>query len=260
MSVIHLHRKYLLVLVLFTEIRIKFFFLTAHIMSEYFEFQINKRYAESPSNYLEKKHNFNKHREKDRCQALRDLKDNIGASLNQALSDKSCFDDDNFLYRFLYARKFQSDEALKLLENYLSYKKRNQLLLRNLNIFDEKIQLSLRDGIPTVLKQRDRKGRKVILFLASNWDPIKYSLEDIFRAILLSLDVLLDNVQNQALGFVIIVDWTNFPFQKSRQISPKLLKLMIEGLQVRSIYSYTTICLSCLGRGKGNSLILKQLD
>ncbi|XP_037961130.1 clavesin-2-like [Teleopsis dalmanni] len=204
-------------------------------MSEYFEFQMNKRYESNAFNYFDKrpyeKKKINVREPNEQLRLLQVFKDKIGASINLALRDKSCCSDNSFLNRFLFARKFQCDEALQLLINYFSYKERNKGLLQKINIFDESIQLALRDGNPAVLTQRDRRGRKVITFSCSNWDPTKYTIEDVYRAILLSLDKLLENASNQSLGFVVIVDWTNFTFKQSAQLSPKTLKLMIEGLQ-----------------------------
>lgn len=168
---------------------------------------------------------------RDRHRKLDLFRDMIGASVNLALRDKSCCMDINFLNRFLYAKKYDCEAALDLLIKYLLFKENNKYILKKLNIFDENIQTSLRDGNPSVLKQRDRKGRKVLTFAAANWDTNKYSMEDVFRALLLSLDKLLENVENQALGFVVIVDWTNFTYKQSKHISAKTLKLMIECLQ-----------------------------
>lgn len=202
-------------------------------MSEYFEFQRSKRFSDPMQDYYHRtQQKFNKHEPLDRRRALNSFKDIIGASMNFALKDKSCCNDDEFLYRFLYARKFECEAALELLIDYFLFKQRNSQLLHRLSIFDGRIQLVLRDGNPAVLKQRDRRGRKVIVFTTSNWEPTTYSLEDVYRAFLLTLDKLLENKQNQALGFVVIVDWTNFTLRQSSYLTPKILKLMIEGLQV----------------------------
>ena len=53
-------------------------------------------------------------------------------------------------------------------------------------------------------------------------------------------------------GFVIIVDWSEFTFKQSTWIQPHILKLMIEGLQVRTVdihryhwsYEWTNIVVS----------------
>lgn len=41
----------------------------------------------------------------------------------------------------------------------------------------------------------------------------------------------IENEEVQINGFVIIVDWSEFAFKQSSQINPRILKLMIEGLQ-----------------------------
>ncbi|XP_067620867.1 clavesin-2-like isoform X2 [Eurosta solidaginis] len=201
-------------------------------MSEFFEGRIANVTNLPISRTVRTRQNvFSNDDKRDRHRKLDIFCDMIGASVNLALRDKSCCMDRNFLQRFLYAKKFDCDAALDLLIKYLLFKENNTYILQKLSIFDEHIQISLRDGNPSVLKQRDRKGRKVLTFAASNWDTSKYSMEDVYRAMLLTLDKLLENVENQALGFVVIVDWTNFTYKQSAYLSPKTLKLMIECLQ-----------------------------
>lgn len=211
-----------------------FLYRISDTMADFFEFQVSRRYVEKTSfdKYRDKAFFIDKNEPKDQRKALNSLKDLIGASMNFALKDKSCCIDDDFLMRFLYARKFQPESAFQLIINYHLFKQRNKMLLSKLNIFDETIQLALRDCNPTILKDRDRRGRRVIVFYTANWDPTKYTLEDVFRTFLLTLDILLEDKQNQMLGFVVIVDWTNFTFKQSSHLHPKTLKLWIEGLQV----------------------------
>lgn len=64
--------------------------------------------------------------------------------------------DDDFLLRFLHARKMNVQESFQLLVNYYSYRQRNRHLFVHLNAQDESIQLALKDGFPGVLQQRDR--------------------------------------------------------------------------------------------------------
>lgn len=205
-------------------------------MSEYFEIALHKSSSRSCVSYFNNKSDIEtidpKIEEKSHSDILNTFSRMIEASLNVLLKDKSLCMDENFLYRFLYANKFDCNNAMDMLLNYLNYKQ-NTNILKNINIFDRKIQLALSDGNPGLLSQRDRRGRKVITFTAANWNTSKYSLEDVYRALLLTLDKLLENLQNQALGFVVIVDWTNFSFKQSTHLLPRILKTMIEGLQVR---------------------------
>lgn len=202
-------------------------------MSGYFEYQWNSRHDRNFGDIFDKNcKNFNYNEPSDRNKALVAFKEMIYASVDFALKDKSCSQDDEFLFRFLFAKKFKIDEAFKLLINYLDYKQRNGEILQKMTALDEQIQMALRDGYPGVLPERDRRGRKVIVFFTSNWNPNLYSLVTIYRAMLLSLEKLLEDKQNQANGFVAIVDWTNFSMRQSTHLNPKILKHFIEGLQV----------------------------
>lgn len=217
-------------------------------MSDFCDIQWNNRHSGYKikgyhvNNNKTSTNNINWNETTDRNLTLIGLKERIGASIDYALKDKSCCNDDEFLMRFLYARKFNVDEAFQLLINYNLYRQKNQLILQRLSALDEPIQISLRDGFPGVLKERDRRGRKILVFFAANWDHCSYSLISVYRAILLSLEKLLEDKQNQANGFVAIVDWTNFTLRQSTHLNPKVLKLMIEGLQVRILlYIYERV-------------------
>ncbi len=67
---------------------------------------------------------------------------------------------------------------------------------------------------------------------SANWNNEHYGLASIYRALLLTLEKLISDEDTQINGFVIIVDWSQFSFKQSTWINPKILKLMIEGLQV----------------------------
>lgn len=220
-------------------------------MSEYIEVVLSSRpqnRISQPSSYFPSS-TFNgynegnlKHESKpsasaERRDALHELRYRIESSIDLEFRDKSFCGDDGFLQRFIYASKGDVDVAYNLMKNYLRFKQNNRNLLNDLNIFDERIQIAIMDGNPAVLEQRDRRGRKVLTFTAAHWNVSKYSIHDIYRALLLTLDKLLEDVQNQMLGFVIVVDWTNCTLQQSLSFTPSTLKLLIDGLQVSINYN-----------------------
>lgn len=138
--------------------------------------------------------------------------------------------DDATLLKFLYARKFIVAEALELLLNYYWYRKKNHEIFKDFTVDAGDIRLALENGLPGVLSSKDRKGRCVLVINANNWD-CSYSLISVYRALLFSLEYLINDIANQANGFVVIVDWTEFSFRQSMNLKPGTLKLMIEGLQ-----------------------------
>lgn len=164
----------------------------------------------------------------DKQRALDGLKEAVDSSLNLALRDKSRCQDDNFLRRFLFARKHDVQESFELLVRYHQFRREHPDLWATA---DGGVLRALADGLPGVLAERDRRGRCVLLMFASNWTPHACPLLSVYRALLLTLERTLLDVQNQSNGFVIIVDWTEFTFKQSCSLQAKVLKLMIDGLQ-----------------------------
>ncbi|KAF4803192.1 hypothetical protein TURU_018123 [Turdus rufiventris] len=74
------------------------------------------------------------------------------------------------------------------------------------------------------------------LFILSSAGLVKNSFIDILRAILLSLEVLIEDQELQINGFILIIDWSNFSFKQASKLTPSILKLAIEGLQHSEIF------------------------
>ncbi|KAF4022309.1 hypothetical protein G4228_014336 [Cervus hanglu yarkandensis] len=139
--------------------------------------------------------------------------------------------DDAFILRFLRARKFHQADAFRLLAQYFQYRQLNLDMFKNFKADDPGIKRALIDGFPGVLENRDHYGRKILLLFAANWDQSRNSFTDILRAILLSLEVLIEDPELQINGFILIIDWSNFSFKQASKLTPSILKLAIEGLQ-----------------------------
>uniref|UniRef100_A0A3Q3XGM7 Clavesin-1 n=1 Tax=Mola mola TaxID=94237 RepID=A0A3Q3XGM7_MOLML len=139
--------------------------------------------------------------------------------------------DDDFILRFLRARKFNQVETFRLLAQYFQFRQQNLDMFQSFKVDDPGIKRALMDGFPGVLETPDQHGRKILILFASNWDQSRNSFTDILRAILLSLEVLIENPELQINGFILIIDWSNFSFKQASKLTPNILKLAIEGLQ-----------------------------
>ena len=140
--------------------------------------------------------------------------------------------DDTFVLRFLRARKFHVDEAFRLYTRYFEYRQHNHNLFKNFQASETGIKEALLDGLPGVLPGTDHRGRRIVVLYSANWDNARYGLAAIYRAILLTLEKLIDDEAVQINGLLVIVDWSEFTFKQSSWLNPRVLKLMIEGLQV----------------------------
>ncbi|KAF7214267.1 clavesin-1 [Nothobranchius furzeri] len=139
--------------------------------------------------------------------------------------------DDEFILRFLRARKFDHVETFRLLAQYFQFRQQNLDMFQSFKVDDLGIKRALMDGFPGVLDIPDQHGRKILILFASNWDQSRNSFVDILRAILLSLEVLIEKPELQINGFTLIIDWSNFSFKQASKLTPNILKLAIEGLQ-----------------------------
>ncbi|XDV41413.1 hypothetical protein PO909_010291 [Leuciscus waleckii] len=133
--------------------------------------------------------------------------------------------DDAFILRFLRAQ-------------YFEYRQQNLDMFKNLKATDPGIKQALKDGFPGVLSNLDRYGRKILVLFAANWDQSRYTFVDILRAILLSLEAMIEDPELQVNGFVLIIDWSNFTFKQASKLTPSMLRLAIEGLQVTQLFAF----------------------
>ncbi|XP_067667825.1 clavesin-2-like [Haliotis asinina] len=140
-------------------------------------------------------------------------------------------EDEGFIIRFLRARKFNTLEAFKLYARYFEYRQNNPNLFKRFQASEPGVKEALYDGLPGVLPEPDVFGRRILVLYSANWDNSRYGLAAIYRAILLTLEKLVDRDEVQINGFVVVVDWSQFTFKQSTWLNPKILKLMIEGLQ-----------------------------
>ncbi|XP_059469136.1 clavesin-2-like [Neocloeon triangulifer] len=190
-------------------------------MAEYMEYQWNLANSATESDLLARPPILSKHQAISAVRGLLPSRPDVGFLCTE----------DEFLLRFLNARKFKIEDSFNLLVNYYLYRQRYRHLFIGLNVQDPLIRRALFDGIPGVLPQCDKRGRRVLVIYANNWDIEQYSLLTIYRGLLLSLEKLIQDQQTQMAGLIVIVDWSGFTLRHTGALSPKALKLMLEGLQ-----------------------------
>ncbi|XP_033126855.1 clavesin-2-like [Anneissia japonica] len=140
-------------------------------------------------------------------------------------------DSDDFLLRFLRAGKFDRDRAFGILCNYYTFRKKYKVTPEMLCAENSAIQQALLDGFPGVLNDLDAHGRRVLLFNAINWEFWLYSYKEILKALLLSLEFLVEDENVQVNGIVVIIDFSGVQFKLASKVTPSLLKLTIEMFQ-----------------------------
>ncbi|XP_058799097.1 clavesin-2-like [Phymastichus coffea] len=153
------------------------------------------------------------------------LRDMPGVELNDCT--------DEYITRFLLARKYRTEQAAQLIAAYQAQIAHRQDIFGNLTARDPKLQRALRAGIPGVLPARDRKGRCVLIILASQWDPITIPALIVQRAIFLVLETLIQDPRNQQSGFVCVVDWSGFSLRQGGALGAAAVRNLISALRGR---------------------------
>ncbi|XP_067856912.1 alpha-tocopherol transfer protein-like [Heptranchias perlo] len=155
-------------------------------------------------------------------QALRDM------ILKEAPNLKTRLDD-SFLLRFLRARKFDYDRALKLLVNYHASQRTWPEVFTNLR--PSAIKHVLDSGFLTVLPYPDPLGRCILVIRPGRWKIADYPITENIRAIYITLEKLVQAEENQVNGIVILADYSGVTLSQAAQLGPFMAKKVIGILQ-----------------------------
>ncbi|XP_032897366.1 alpha-tocopherol transfer protein-like isoform X1 [Amblyraja radiata] len=156
------------------------------------------------------------------AQALRDM------ILKEAPNLKTRLDD-AFLLRFLRARKFDYDRALKLLLNYHASQKTWPEVFSNLR--PSAIKRVLDSGFLTMLPRPDPLGRYILVIRPGRWKISDYPITENIRAIYITLEKLVQSEENQVNGIVILADYGGVALSQAAQLGPFMAKKVIGILQ-----------------------------
>ncbi|KAI4478647.1 hypothetical protein M0804_011675 [Polistes exclamans] len=126
---------------------------------------------------------------------------------------------DEYIMRFLLARKYRAEQAAALIAAYQAQIAHRQDIFGNLTARDPALQRALRAGIPVIL--------------ASQWDPIAVPALSVQRAIFLVLEILIQDPRNQHSGFVAVVDWSGFSLRQGGALGAAALRNLIAALRGR---------------------------
>jgi len=159
-------------------------------------------------------------RERD-IQALRDL----------VLSEEGlvCSTTDDFLLKFLRAKKFDYEKSFKMVQRYCAMRSRSpqnfQQCLPSLakDTLDHQLQ--------TVLPHRDGVARRVLIFKVGKWNTSTTTPEQIFSTNLMCLELLAKEQKTQISGIVALIDMDGFGWDHMMQLSVDYIRNVVSLVQ-----------------------------
>ncbi|XP_041980772.1 clavesin-1-like [Aricia agestis] len=138
--------------------------------------------------------------------------------------------DDEFLLRFLRARRFVPARAHRLLVRYCQFRDEHPQLYQDVYWYDLTKLGHIFEG---VLFDRPDVGRLIVVNLGK-WNPDINPIEDLISCVLLVLEIGVMQPKLQVLGGTTIIDCEGIGFKHMRQLSPSVaaLCLNVMGLAV----------------------------
>ncbi|KAK2831877.1 hypothetical protein Q7C36_016963 [Tachysurus vachellii] len=129
---------------------------------------------------------------------------------------------DNFLIRFLRARDFDVELALKLLINY--HKWRQECPEISADLRPSCIIGLLKNNYHAVLRSRDAAGSRVLIYRIGRWNTKEFSAYEVFRISLITSELIVQESETQRNGLKAIFDLQGWCFSHAFQITPSLAK------------------------------------
>ncbi|KAG6798244.1 alpha-tocopherol transfer protein isoform X1 [Apis mellifera caucasica] len=156
-----------------------------------------------------------------KCRTLQELRDMIyerGECLPRRM-------DDDFLIRFLRTRNFNVNRAHRLIVNYCNFKEEHPEIHQDIRPLEMKYIGD--DDVVSVPPYRTQCGRRIMIYRLGNWDPRKYSVEEIFKATIIILELGVLEPRAQILGGTVIFDLEGITMAHAWTITPQVANMVI---------------------------------
>uniref|UniRef100_A0ABD2WVD8 CRAL-TRIO domain-containing protein n=1 Tax=Trichogramma kaykai TaxID=54128 RepID=A0ABD2WVD8_9HYME len=133
--------------------------------------------------------------------------------------------DDDFLLRFLRARSFNVNRAHRLVVRYYTFKEEHPEIHVDVNPIE--MRHIGDDDIMSVPAYRTPCGRRMMIYRMGNWDPRKFSVDEIFKATMIILELGLLEPRAQILGGIVVFDLEGITMTHAWTITPQVASMVI---------------------------------
>ncbi|KAL0121352.1 hypothetical protein PUN28_006701 [Cardiocondyla obscurior] len=159
--------------------------------------------------------------EEVKCQTLQEFRDMIYET-GECLPHRM---DDDFLIRFLRARKFNIKSAHKLIVNYYNFKEEHPEIHQQMN--STEMRYIGDDNVITVPTYRTQCGRRLMIYRFGNWNPRKYPAEELFKATVGILELGILEPRHQIMGGIAIFDLKDISMTHAWSVTPQVASMML---------------------------------
>lgn len=134
---------------------------------------------------------------------------------------ENCRLDSKFLLRFLRFTKFQVTLAEEVLERYLLLRQAYSIAFHNLDMMNPRMEMLLDRGIVLISPRRDSLGRRLLIVRVGQFDPYKFTNEDVCRLGAIVHETLMEDEESQVRGYIYFCDADGIGFPYLTLFTPK---------------------------------------
>ncbi|CAL8127142.1 unnamed protein product [Orchesella dallaii] len=140
-----------------------------------------------------------------------------------------CPMDDEFLVRFIRARKYSAAAAFRNLKMYYRIRLRHPHSFSRL--YPSELRRVLDSGVVNVLNSRDEMNRKVFVFRVEQWDPDCFTFEDVTMTCMLVAEEMTYCHESQKAGAVVVVDHHGLSLAHTKQLTVSGFRKLLQMFQ-----------------------------
>ncbi|GFT97294.1 clavesin-2 [Trichonephila clavipes] len=144
-------------------------------------------------------------------------------------TDLGCRITDDFLLKFLRARKFNIPKAFNLVKKHMSFKKKNQDIFTDMDF--EVLSQLIKNKVFSFLPYRCKDGCAVFLVHLDNWNPSQFTIKEICKGVVIFLYHSICDPLTQINGYKVIFDVKSRGLKHIRYCTPAYLYLLYTGTQ-----------------------------
>ena len=100
----------------------------------------------------------------------------------------------------------------------------------------ESMQSIYGQNIMTILRHRDKFGRRVCVTRPGFWNPDKIKFPDLFCAVFQLYEMISEEEKTQIAGCTTIIDAKNFGFKQLRNMAFEDIRVVVNFIQVIYLY------------------------
>ncbi|GJQ82976.1 hypothetical protein Trydic_g15796 [Trypoxylus dichotomus] len=138
-------------------------------------------------------------------------------------------EDDEFLLRFLRARKFDSRKAFEMIQRYYLMKLKCPELFRC--PLPSECEAVFQLQAQNMLSKRDQFGRRVYIIRVDNFDSSRATIDEIFRTNVLALEHMARETETQIAGLVVVLDMSGLALNHAKFFTPYYAKKTVQLVQ-----------------------------